>query len=434
MLVSLLALALPDSARVDSARVAFEGGVASDYTNQIAYEQTFDSTLVTGRVLSQDARSRAVTFLVARATGARGRWAWSAVNDAGVGPTVRREALDTWGAARLSDQLALRLDGAFDARHDGTFDDVRADHRVAGGGDLRWTAADGATGARLFGRLEALRSAPGTFSLFPDYDYRQAGLALDRFGLAGHGALTYSYGARAFPDTARRDYREHDLALDFGMWPGTGARLEGRADVQRRVAWRDSAVGDRFVAGDGQLAIWITPSARFEWGPTARVRTQLFDAPNPTFYDVWIWRYGLAARFQPEIARRYEIRPEIEFLRTPRFGGLADTASVLDQAAVAGEEYDQVSLTLEDETFAPGRWTWLTLELGHRDYAQDTGESTSLSARSSFWYGDLSGFAERPLTGRVRLRATLDLRAEWHRPASDDLRSVDLGIELRAPL
>jgi len=452
VLASVLALALADSAGVDSlapppvpvpvieaaaadsARLGFEAGLSADYSNEIAYEETFDSTAVTGRKLAQDARSRAVGFVVARAAAAHGRLSWNAVNDAGIGPTVRREAFDTWGAERLGDRLSLRLDGAFDARKDGTFDDVREDHRAAGGASLRWTAEDLSSGARLFGRVEALRSAPGTLTLFPDYDFRQAGLELDRFGLRGHGALTYAYGARAFPDTARRDYREHDLGWDFGVWSSARWRLEGRGDAERRVAWRDSAVGDRFFSGDGQLALWFTPSPRFEWGPVARLRAQSFDAPDPTFYDVSIYRYGIAARLLPDAYRRWEVRPEIELLRTPRFGGLSDTASVFDRAAVAGEEYDQLSLTLENESLAPRRFRWVTLEAGHRQYADDADGATSLSVRSSFWYGDLSGYAERPLAGPVRLRLTVDLRAEWHRVPADDLRSVDLGLELRTPL
>jgi len=241
----------------------------------------------------------------------------------------------------------------------------------------------------------------------------------------------YGYGARAFPDTASRDYREHDLSFDAGLWPGGALRIETRGDMARRVAWRDSAVGDRFVSGDGQLALWVARRPEFEWGPQARLRVQHFDAPDPTFFNVWIYRYGVAARFVPDVTRRYEIRPEVEFQRTPDFGGLSPTATRADLDAVADEEYDQVSGAFELEAIAPRRWTWLTLEAGHRRYTDDTDGGTSLSVRSSFWYGDLSGFLERPLGSTLRARLTGGVRMEWHRVPADDLASVDVALELR---
>jgi hypothetical protein len=55
----------------------------------------------------------------------------------------------------------------------------------------------------------------------------------------------------------------------------------------------------------------------------------------------------------------------------------------------------------------------------------------SLSVRSSFWYGELSGFLERPLGPVLRLRLTGEARMEWHRVPADDLASVDVALELR---
>jgi hypothetical protein len=309
-------------APTDSAHVGLAWGLSSDYTNQIYYEETFDSTAVTGRVQNRDARARALAFAVARLDAARGRWSFTAVNDAGLGPTAWREAFDARGAARLDDRFSAGVDGGFDARRDETFDARREDRRATGGASLRYRSADLADGARLYGRIEGLRSAEGSLALFPDYDWRQAGLELDHFGLGGHVGVGYAYGTRAFPDTSSRDYREHDVTIDAALWKGGALRLETRGDVARRVAWRDSAIGDRFTSGDAQIALWFTTRPTFEWAPLARVRAQNFDAPDPTFFDVWIYRYGLAGRLLPDAARRYEVRPEVELLRTPRFGGL----------------------------------------------------------------------------------------------------------------
>jgi hypothetical protein len=414
--------------------VVGEFGLASDYTNQIYFEQTFDSTAVTGRVTVQDPRARLVAEATARMFGAQGAWTFDASNTFGFGPTVLRDAASAAATTRLSNAFRARADGVFEARRDDTFDTRRQDQRAGGGASLLWTSPDRASGARVFGRLDGLRSAEGTLALFPDYDYRQLGVELDRFGLAGHGSVLYSYGTRAFPDTSARDYHEHQLSLD-GRWRVSDpVRLELNAFGNRRIADQDSAIGDRFVSTDSEVGLIISRGETFEWGAKARVRGQVYDAPTPTFFNLWIWRYGLVARKLPEPLERLELRPEIELLRTPNFGGVPPGTSAEDLQAVADEEYDQLGLTAEAERMAAGAWWWGTLAGGHRHYLDDEADSGSSSARSSFWFAEGSGYAERRLTGRVRMRATFDLRFEFHRVPADNLTSLDVTLDLRIPL
>jgi hypothetical protein len=134
------------------------------------------------------------------------------------------------------------------------------------------------------------------------------------------------------------------------------------------------------------------------------------------------------------ISKYLEVRPELEFLRTPDFGGLPDDASEDDRKAVANEEYDQGALALEGERIAPDTWWWGTLAGGHRDYLDDGLDPSDLSSRTSFWFVDLSGFGERKLSGRLRLRASGGIRTEFHRLETDDVTSLDLALDLRMAL
>jgi len=389
---------------------------------------------VTGRVTVSDARARLVAEAVTRLFGTTGAWTIDATNTFGAGPTVLRDWARVSGTARLNDAFRARLDGDFDVRKDDTFDTRREDGRGALGGSLAWTSADRANALRGFGRLESLRSAEGSLALFPDYDYRQVGLEIDRFGMLGHGGLVYAYATRAFPDTSSRNYHEHTLSLDARTALSDPLRLEVTAFGARRLAGRDSAFGDRFTSADVELGLVYRTSEKFEFGPHGRAWGQAYDAPTPTFFDAWIWRWSVFGRLIPDALTRVELRPELEFLRTPDFGGLPDGASEDDRKAVANEEYDQLSLALEGERIAPDTWWWGTLAGGHRDYLDDGLDPSDLSSRTSFWYVDLSGFGERKLSGPLRLRASGGIRTEFHRLDVDDVTSLDLALDLRVAL
>jgi hypothetical protein len=89
---------------------------------------------------------------------------------------------------------------------------------------------------------------------------------------------------------------------------------------------------------------------------------------------------------------------------------------------------------LEAERLGGATWWWGTLAGGHRRYLDDGIDPNDLSARSSFWYAEASAYVDRKLTERLRLRATADLRHEFHRIEADDLTSLDLTLDLRVRL
>jgi hypothetical protein len=347
---------------------------------------------------------------------------------------VLRDAARASGSARLNEAFKARLDGEFDVRRDDTFDTRREDGRWSLGTSVAWASPERATAARAFARTEALRSAEGSLALFPDYDYRQVGVELDRFGLLGHSGLVYGYAVRAFPDTSSRDYHEHSIAFDTRTALSDPLRLEVTAYGARRSAAQDSAFGDRFASADVEVGLVVRHGETFEFGPRGRAWGQSYDQPTPTFFNAWIWRWSAFGRWLPDETTKLELRPEVEFLRTPDFGGLPADASEDDKKAVANEEYDQLALIAEGERIAQGAWWSGTLAGGHRDYLDDGLDPTDLSARTSFWFVDFSAFGERRLSETLRLRASGGVRTEFHRLDVDDVTSLDFALDLRVRL
>ena len=76
-LLGLALIAVVDRASAadgpDSLRVRVELGANTDYTNELFYEDTFDSTAFTGRHLVDSPETRYAGVLFTRLTGTRGR-------------------------------------------------------------------------------------------------------------------------------------------------------------------------------------------------------------------------------------------------------------------------------------------------------------------------------------------------------------------------
>lgn len=420
-------------AAADSTRLFIDVGVGGDVSNFIFFEQSFDSTAFEQRTTVSDPETRVGGLGIVRVVGAHGRLAWQVADELRAGNTLLRNFTTAGVAFRTGATSTASLDLEADLRRDTSFGLRRSDARLGALAAGRWFTRDRAWSSRLFARAERVRGDEASEALFPDFDWRQAGLDLDHLWNAGTATVNYAYGTRAFPDTAARDYREHDLGVS-GLWRATDQLgFDAWGSAARRLAYRDSAVGDRLWQGDLEARATWRAGSTLELGLRSRLRGVTYDQPTPTFFNGRFYRYALFVR-RAGIENTVELRPEIEFARTPEFGGLPPGASDEDRQAVAGEEYDELAIRIEVERFVAAGWWALTPGVGRRNYLDAATSAEDLSARSDFWYVELAGFADRKLGRRLTARATADLRWEEHTVPSDDARSLTVAAELRVPL
>ena len=421
----------------DSTRFFVEVGAGADLSNQIFYEQTFDSTAFRARITVSDPESRFGALALVRLAAARGRTSFSLSNEARAGDALLRNLARAGIVHAPTDQARLSLDLEADGRRDTSFGLKRKDLRLGALAAGRITSADRMGSGRLFLRGERVRGSDSGdgLRLFPDFDFVQVGLDADRlWGARGTASLGYALGARSFPDTAARNYVEHTVGVS-GLW-----RIDDRlsfdlfGDGGRRSAERDSAVGDRLWQGDVEGRLILRAGERWELGVRTRVRGLRYDAPTPTFFDSRFYRHAAFARWRADSGLEIELRPEIEFARTPDFGRLPQAATTRDRRAVAGEEYDEMALRGEIERFGVGGWWSVSPAFGRRDYLKAAASPEDLSSRSDFWFAEVTAFADRRLARGLLLRGSADLRLESHEIDSDDARSLSVAAELRVPL
>ncbi len=426
--------ALPAAAQ-DSLRVVADVGVGADVTNQILYEQSFDSTAFTGRLTSSEGETRVLGLARAQLLGLAGRTSYSVGTDFRAGPLLFRNLARAAIGRVVNRRLRVSLDAEHDYRRDSSFDQHREDSRFGTLLAGRWSDAMSGWGGRVFHRFETQQSVAGGIQFFPDFDYQALGVDVDRLiGYAGSASLSYGLAWRSFPDSAVRDYQEHALGLNALVRLSDSFSLDLWGDGSRRAADQAAAVGDRFWQGDLEARLTAEGSGTFEAGARARVRATGYDEPTTSFFDSRFFRYAAFGRHRPSPAVTIEVRPEIEFARTPAFGGLPDGVPPEEKLTVAGEEYDQMSLRSEYERFAPGSWLALGLAAGNRNYLVGTTSPGNLSARSDYWFVELTGFYDLRFASRVRLVLSADWLSEFHSLSSDDVHSLFVTAELRTRL
>ncbi len=372
-----------------------------------------------------------------RLVGARGRTTFQLSNEARAGDALLRNLARAGIAHAAGEHGRISLDVEADGRRDTSFGLKRQDLRLGALAAGRLSTTDRLASGRLFVRGERVRGSEGDdgLRLFPDFDFVQAGLDADRlWGARGTASLGYALGARSFPDTSARDYLEHTAAGSGLLRLDDQWSLDVFADGGRRVAKSAGAVGDRLWQGDVEGRLTRRAGERWEVGLRSRARGLRYDTPTPTFFDSRFHRHAAFARRRAESGLEVEIRPEIEFARTPRFGRLPASASAEDRRAVAGEEYDELVLRGEVERFGAGGWWTVSPALGRRNYLKAAASAEDLSSRSDFWFVEVTAFADRRLARGLILRASADLRLEGHEVAADDARSLSVAAELRLPL
>ena len=192
-------------------------------------------------------------------------------------------------------------------------------------------------------------------------------------------------------------------------------------------------MGDRLWQGDVEARATWRAGEGLECGLRSRLRGVTYDQPTPTFFNGRFYRHAVFVRW-PGIETTLELRPEVEFARTPEFGGLPATASAEDRQAVAGEEYDELAFRAELERFTAKGWWSLAPGVGRRNYLDAATSAEDLSSRSDFWYVEVFAFADQKLGRGLTARASADLRWEEHTVASDDAQSLSVAAELRVPL
>ena len=442
---ALVALAAPPAtaqvatAPADSSRLLVEVGAGGDVSNQIFYETSFDSAAFRERVTVSDPETRIGALGLVSWMQTHGRTTILLSNELRAGDALFRN-LARAGIAWVTDprgQVSLDLEA--DARKDTSFGFQRRDLRLSALLSARRTTADRAGSARLFGRAERIRGdeddTAGGVELFPDFDFVQAGIDGDRmWGLRGTATLSYALGYRTFPDTTERDHVQHALGASGLYRIDDDWSADLFLDAVRRAARVDSAIGDRVWQADLEVRLVRQAGERWELGLRTRARGQRYDAPTPTFFDATAWRYAAFGRYRASSGIEIELRPEIEYARTPDFGGVPEGTPGADLRAIAGEEYDELALRGEIERFAVGGWWTVSPAFGQRNYLLPADHAEDLSSHSDFWFAEVAAYADRRLAPRLTVRASADLRFEFHEIDSDDAKSLSVAAELRVPL
>ena len=425
---------MPHVVRAADATVRGDVGLGYDFTNQLYYEQTFDSTAFTGRTTASNPTSRLVAL-------GFGVFDWG-------DPTGSRLRID--GRAAAGEKL-LQTQLYLDARHrlqplwrsilaaqvqyrdDSSYEvglrDFKTSARLGverGNDDLSQTIR-----AQYLFDLSRGENEDGT-DYFPDYDSHRLAIVYDRFAWSGtEWGAGLTAGHRAFPDTTQRNHWIYTGEGRFRTGVGGRTALEALALAERRHAPDSAAVGDRFWHGDldvrGRLGVageWSI-EGRAAWSGTQ------YDEPSATFIDHVVWQTELGMRYEEIPGRLFRPRFAAQFLRVPDGGGLPSNTPSTELRSAEAEEFDEFTGRLDLDVLA--RLSWLNLygAFGRRDYLIEAGDEGSLLARSSYWLVDVGGFGEVTLGSAVRLRLSGDLHYELHDVTSDDLTSLFLSTELR---
>jgi hypothetical protein len=287
---------------------------------------------------------------------------------------------------------------------------------------------------RLDYRFDLAETRTGSgISFYPNYRFHRFSLGYDHFNWTGpEWGIRYTFGYRSFPDTSVRNYLTHALDTRFRIRSAGGVEFEWRGFVDRRSAREAVALGDRYLYGEADVRFRV-PLVRDRW--TVEILGGFvgtsYDQPTSVYFHNTIPRAEVNLRFESFPHWTVTTRLQTEILRVPNGGGLGDPEVNPDATSAGREEYQQAGLRLDIERIGTASWFFLSPSFGRRGFRDGSSLETDLLARSSYWFVQLSSFAETRLGSVLLLRLTLDLLHERHDIVSDDLTSMFVATEIR---
>lgn len=259
-------------------------------------------------------------------------------------------------------------------------------------------------------------------SYLQDSNAGRLSLAIDHFDEQGGSVEMDLYaGARAYPDSAARNYRELFGGLRLDRMLGGGLRALGAGELERRAGGRTDTRHDLFTRwrAEGELDYFAN-----SWKARLRAQSDGYHYQNPddVYFDNRLLRVdGLYGR-DFGLTLGVELKPRFEMLRA---------------ASQPDEEYNQVSAGIGATRLGGGLLDVL-FEAGRRHYlatSSASGDSTSVVAHTDYHLYSASALLTQPVGAHFRLKGTLDYQAEVHDDATDNnhiiFASAELGYSFR---
>jgi hypothetical protein len=423
--LALVALALLSGARrgtaaagPDTLRLHVEVGASSDYTNELFYEDTFDSTAFTGREQVDSPETRYAGVLFTRLTGTLGRRAtgFEVQNELSIGDLLSRDLLLVSLRSAPGPRWTLLALPQAEYRRDRTFGRDLEEWRGSATVRARRALDDGETFAEIGAHGDLLTASGVGAEYILDRTAGAALAAIERAPLFGlQWRLDYAFTGRVFTDSTERNHYEHTLdgQMRFDLPGGRPLIVEAGGDrrttMEPAITTRDNFWDER-AAIDGEIGIGGA------WSLKGRIEgdaTQ-YDAPDSTIYFDY---QELRARITPRWTRGtmgIGVGPRLDAL----FSRLDPT-----------ESYREIAALVEFESLGLGAWWNVIPVAGWRDY--DEAPEATIGIHSSYSFAEINLLADQTLPGALRLRAYVNGRLESHVDHSQDARSLYFSLDLR---
>jgi hypothetical protein len=314
--------------------------------------------------------------------------------------------------------VVLGLDQRFEHSLDQRFGLSRRYDTEALTGELGYRTEDLSWSVDLRPRLQLDRTDGSAGSYFQSSNGGR--VELDAAHLTDHGGMLdvqAALGARAYPDSAPRDYRE---ALAGLRWDGPvagGLRSMLGAQLERRWGDHQTERHDLFSRGEAEVELLLQPGP---WQFRARLEADRSDYSNPdsVFFDTRLARAEVGAG-RTLGALEVDARPRLEWLIAP---------------SLPVEDYRQVSVVLTATRLAGG-FADLSVEVGRRHYLSvqegvASGSDVVQPTHSDYHLYSASLLLSQPVGSHFALRGSLDYQVEVHDQPADNNHIVFAGLEL----